>query len=390
MKQTNRIPAIILAEGPNGLGAVRSLYKENIPVEIISFIENDPSRYSRLPQKKSIVERNKDLLLSFLLAQANKKKVIIPTSDWCVNFIVEFQTQLKEKYDFVLPHANLSSQFIDKKIEVELVKQWTDVPKSVLTLPKTPEALNRIIGFPIIIKPRSNEMNYLGKKNIIANNPTELAAFYREFGQVIEYCIAQEVILGNDDTLWVCNCVFDQNSNLINAFTFQRLHLAPAHFGVTSYAISKHNPEVITNVERLGKGLNYIGPAMVEFKFDKKDRIYKYIEVNPRLGLCNYFDTVCGKNNVYATYCLAKGLNFTEQPQKENRMFLSVYEDLYSRTTTKQSVFSILKTYSANILKPHNFIYFAWCDPWPAFRIAFSQSKLVCHSIIKKITRHMK
>ena len=64
---TNNVSAVILAEGPNGLGAVRSLSQKNISVETISFKATDPSLYSRLPKKKSIIERDKELLLNKLL-----------------------------------------------------------------------------------------------------------------------------------------------------------------------------------------------------------------------------------------------------------------------------------------------------------------------------------
>tara|TARA_R110001599_G_scaffold349046_3_gene576851 strand:- start:5303 stop:6466 length:1164 start_codon:yes stop_codon:yes gene_type:complete len=379
--------AIILAAGPNGLGAVRSLYKENVPVDIIVASQLESVLNSRLPIRKTCLKNglDNDELLALLLSQKDESKVLIPTSDWFVNFLVRNKAVLEENYRFVLPAGDLSSHFIDKKVEVELVKNFTVLPKTIIELPENPEQLSAKLSLPMIIKPRSNELNRLGCKNIVIQTISELNLFYQQFPQALSFCIAQEVIEGDDENLWVCNCVFDYESNLVNAFTFQRLQLTPPHYGVTCYAKSQSNTEVIEQVKALGKGLNYVGPAMVEFKFDVRDGKYKYIEVNPRLGLCNYFDTSCGKNNVYATYCVAIGKPFIEQPQKNNRMFLSLYEDLYSRYRDGQKPIKILSNYFSNVIKHHTFMYFAWCDPWPALVMFYRQSKQIFSSILNKV-----
>jgi predicted ATP-grasp superfamily ATP-dependent carboligase len=379
--------AIILSAGPNGLGALRSLYKENIRADIITGNIFEPVMSSRLPIRKVILKNAFDTedLLAILLNWPRDGQVLIPTSDWYVDFLVTNETVLREKFDFVLPTGGLSQKFIDKQKEVELVKSFVELPKSIIHLPKSAQALKAELPLPLIIKPRSNELNKLGQKNIVINTDDELEAFYQEFEPALEFCIAQDLIIGDDHNLWVCNCVFDFNGELINAFTFQRLQLTPPHYGVTCYAESKLNDDVIEQVRALGKGLGYIGPAMVEFKLDDRDGSYKYIEINPRLGLCNYFDTSCGKNNVYAAYCVAKKLPFIEKPQKEGRMFLSLYEDLYSRFRDKQSVGHIFKTYLSNITKMHTFMYFAWIDPWPGIMMSYKQGKRTLRSIINKV-----
>lgn len=378
---------IILAAGPNGLGAVRSLYKENIHVDIITASRQDPVFSSRLPVRKVVLEKafSTEYLLEVLMNWSNSGQVLIPTSDWYVDFLVINQDKLSKKFKFVLPKGELSSKFIDKKEEIELVKDFVELPKTITVLPESKDQLLQLIDLPIIIKPRSNELNRIGQKNILIYTDEELDEFYIKFNDILQYCIVQDIIVGDDENLWVCNCVFDLESKLINAFIFQRLQLTPPHFGVTCYAKSRLNDEVIRQVIKLGEGVGYVGPAMVEFKVDDRDGKYKYIEVNPRLGLCNYFDSSCGKNNVYATYCVAMGLNFVEQPQKVNRMFLSFYEDLYSRFRDDQKVTQVFKTYFSNAMKMHTFMYFSWMDPWPALVIGYRQWKRTFLSIITKV-----
>jgi predicted ATP-grasp superfamily ATP-dependent carboligase len=384
----NNSKAIILSAGPNGLGALRSLYKENIRADVITANKNEPVMSSRLPIRKVVLNNagNSTELLEILLSWPKSGQVLLPTSDWYVDFLVANQEKLSEKFKFVLPKGELSSKFIDKKEEIELVNDFVELPKTITVIPESKDDLLKLIVLPIIIKPRSNELNRIGQKNILIYSDEELDDFYAKFHDILQYCIVQDIIVGDDENLWVCNCVFDLQGNLINAFTFQRLQLTPPHFGVTCYAESRLNDEVIRQVKKLGKGVGYVGPAMVEFKVDDRDGKYKYIEVNPRLGLCNYFDSSCGKNNVYATYCVAMGLTFVEQPQKGGRMFLSFYEDLYSRFRDGQKVTQVFKTYFSNAMKMHTFMYFSWSDPWPALVIGFRQWKRTFMSVVNKIS----
>jgi D-aspartate ligase len=379
--------ALILDAGPNGLGAVRSLHKAGVKVDIIALHDQEPALVSKIPQRKVVLNSpyNEQELLDTLLSWPQKDLVIIPCSDLFVNFLLNNKDVLAKYFSFVLPEGTLSSGLIDKKQEISIVSDYVDLPKTITEIPTTASELLTKTTLPIIIKPRSNELNRIGEKNIQIYSSSELDDFYTNFSEVLQYCIVQELIEGDDSHLWVCNCTFDTQSNIVSAFVFQRLQLTPPHFGVTCYAQSKHNQDVLEQVKTLGKGLGYIGPAMVEFKHDDRDGSYKYIEINPRLGLCNYFDTSCGKNNVYATYCVAKNIKFTVEPQQDGRIFLSLYEDLYSRFREKQTVGHILKVYISNITKRHTFMYFSWCDPWPAIVMSYRQGKRTLISVIKKV-----
>ncbi|MDT0603810.1 hypothetical protein [Thalassotalea castellviae] len=377
--------AIILSAGPNGLGALRGLTKQHVITDVITTNNNEPALFSRLVNRAETTTQER--LLETLLTWPGSGQVLIPTSDWYVEFLTNHETLLQEKFNFVLPTGKLSEKFIDKKQEVELVATFTNVPKSLVNLPSTSQAFTNELPLPVIIKPRSNELNKLGQKNIVINDQIQLDEFYRQYSFALEYCIAQELIKGSDENLWVCNCVFNENSDLITAFTFQRLQLTPPHYGVTCYAKSYENQEVIEQVDKIGKGLKYAGPAMVEFKYDSKSQQYKYIEINPRLGLCNYFDTSCGVNNVYATYCVALGLPVEERPKQTHRVFISVYEDLYSRYRDNQSLFTIIKTYLRDLLRPHTFIYFAWRDPLPAIAVGLNQLRSLLKMSIAKLRR---
>jgi len=246
------------------------------------------------------------------------------------------------------------------------------LPKTLQRLPRSHVDFAEAMGLPSIIKPRTSlVVEEIGKKNFVVRTRVEVEEFYRNYDQNIDSFIAQEVIPGADDMLWVCNCTFNHSHDLIEGFTFRRLRLCPPHFGVTSYAISESNEEILRLVAELGKGLKYTGPAMVEFKLDARDGVYKYIELNPRLGLCNFFDTTCGVNNVWHTYRLALGAEVapTGKRQRDGVMYLSLLQDLPARLADGESLLSILRHYLSNRKREHVGPYFHRDDLLPVTKL---------------------
>lgn len=369
---------IVLAAGPNGLGVLRSLHLKGIRCQIITRDKTDITHKSRIPTIKLYIDGSTDNEQHQWLLTTLKKQpygtVLIPTSDWFVTFLAEHSVTLKKNCIFINPESKILDVLIDKAKETAVVGKIIPIPKTVQKVTDAQQLIEQL-SLPIIIKPRSHKHMVLGCKNIIINTEEELSQFFLKFGEKLEHIIAQKIIQGKDNKQWVCNCFFDENSEIIQAFTFNRLRLSPSHYGVTSYARSEYNAEIIALSAKLGKALNYIGPAMVEFKEDEYDGIYKYIEINPRLGMCNFFDTSCGVNNSYATYLLAtKQVLPTSQKMQDDVIFMSFYEDLFSRLRDGESLLVILKEYSGNFIKKrHVFIYFIWWDPLPAILLLYRQ-----------------
>ena len=126
---------------------------------------------------------------------------------------------------------------------------------------------------------------------------------------------------------------------------------------------------------------------MFEFKYDERDDDYKYIELNPRLGMCNYFDTSCGINNVANAYWVAIGEEgrIESRLQNDGVIFMSLFEDLYSRLKDGQSVARILRTYLRDFFHPHVFAYFSLKDPAPALVMLYRDCSLLLRSMRKKL-----
>lgn len=367
------IPAIVLAVGLNGLGAVRGLGRHGLDVTAICPSSKTSALRSRYVDHGFVLPPGDgyfDRLESFLLDRFPSGGVLVATSDESAEFLQDRGGGLqKHGFRFLIPKDDTTSLLNDKRREIEFVRALgVPLPKSTSRIEAS--GFPHELRFPIIIKPRRFDGYALIRaKNIIIYDMNGAERFLTQFGEHLEMFVAQEVIPGGDDQLWVCNCLFDASGKLRSAFTFQRLGTSPSHFGVTTLAIGFDNPEVKSITKKIGENIEYVGPAMFEYKFDARDGAYKYIETNPRFGMCNWFDTCSGVENVFYYYCLATGCDDqipSLPPLQLQRGFVNLLDDLYARIEDRQPVAEIISTQWKALRRRPVFARFLWRDlkPW--------------------------
>lgn len=303
--------------------------------------------------------------------------VLIATSDDSARELADSSTSLPDGFRFAGPNADTVALLMDKRHEIDALSTVTDsLPRSLGLLPATGRAVLEQLRLPIIFKPRTQQMaDALRMKNRVVYTIGELESFLDQSAKALDMFIAQEVIPGGDDTIWQCNAVFNDRYELVSAFTFQKLGMSPPHYGVTTMGRSVRNDEVIALARAIGAAIGYVGPAGFEFKRDTRDGRYRYIEINPRHGMTNWFDTSCGVNTAYRTYRLALGDQDHINPsQQGQRVFVDVYADLFSRLVDdRESLWSVARRYARLITTPRVAAYWLWHDPAPGVA-AFSRN----------------
>lgn len=363
-------PAFVLCTGLNGLGACRSLGIAGIPVTAVFTNRGDPAWRSRHVRRRLLAppDGSDADWQAFLLNHA-RHSVVIPTADAGVALLSRLRGKLPTDVRLVTPPAAVGEVMVDKRRELECMSSIDScIPRSVTRLPPTADDLLRRLQPPVIIKPvLFSDTPIIGAKNLIAHDAGALRAAYARIKGREDRFIAQEIVPGDDSRLWVCNATFDQQHHLVAAFTFQRLRTLPAHFGVTSSAVSRRNPAVIERVATIGRKLGYVGPAMFEFKQHPESLQYLYIEINPRLGMCNWFDTRCGVNNALMAYtvALSSGPIETLAPQHEGLVFLDLFSDVYSRLADGETLGGVLGAYFQHLKARRVAAYWSFSDPAP-------------------------
>ncbi len=382
-------PAVVLSSDAVGLGAVRSLQAGDVPTIVVMMDPWEPVRASRYGQK-ILVPKSRDVDAAILDVLAGidpePRPVLIPTSDHLTYFVAKHRAQLEERFRCCIPPNAAIDIVLDKARDTRLL-QGTPIPlpRTVQDFPASPAELIRALGLPLIVKPRTFvDKENLGWRNVIIRSAADADAFYRENSRVLTSVVAQELIPGPDEALWESISLFNERSEAVRTFTFRKLATMPAHFGATSRGRSERNEALADLAATVGKLLNYVGIADIDVKYDARDGQYKYLELNPRLGLCHYFGTRCGINLTLDAYRLACGDGLPEgEAQTEGRTFLAVLEEIGGRLQSGDSFFAVMPGILGALLSRPVGAYFSPDDWWPGpFAIA-----RVCYRLTAKAWR---
>jgi len=201
--------------------------------------------------------------------------------------------------------------------------------------------------------------------------------------------LAQEVIPGPDEYSWVASCTFDSSHHMLDCGIKQKIRMNPPHFGGSTFAISASNVEVYELTKRLGKALEYIGHAGIEFRWDERDNQYKYIECNPRMPENVEFDEYCGLPTVWNSYLVALGNDPKDPPrqQRDGVIFLDLRTDLASRLKDGESILAILGSYLKYIFHRRKGQCFAYDDPMPGVWVAWRMIVTLKNRALTKLIR---
>lgn len=302
----------------------------------------------------------------------------MPTSDKHVSYIVKNRKKLNGSFNLLMPENDILKKMLVKAEEFKLIKSMgIELPKTITNIPADYRSILEELALPVILKPKIHSEHLISSKNLILRSEEQLKGFIKENQEILFSLIAQEIIPGNEEDLWISSCTVDKNHDLVSSFVFNKLSTSPSKYGVTSYAISRNNETVRKLSAELCKKISYVGLIDIEFKFDRRDNTYKYIEINPRVGMCAYFDTCAGINNVAnAFYVATNNADKIEAiKQKNGVMFHCLYDDLYSRLKNGEGILEVIKLYIHQYKRPYIWLYFKWNDPMPSLIRLFQNLK---------------
>jgi len=284
--------AIIIGGHFQGLGVIRSLAKYGIETIVLDHQPN-LSRFSKYIRNyyKSPDPLNREQLLAFLIDLATKKSlkgwVIYPTDDETVYFLSKEYKKLSKYFSLITPPWQSTKFAYNKKLSYQLAE------KIGIPIPKTyyPSDLKDLKGmdimFPIVIKPAVMRTFFkqTKKKVFRARNRAELENYYQIASSIIkpDEILIQEEIPEVAKNLYSF-CPFFKNKRVIARIVAQRIRQHPMDFGQAStYAQTVDIPELEKIGTRFLSEIDFYGLCEVEFIQDPRDRIFKFLEVNPRI-----------------------------------------------------------------------------------------------------------
>jgi len=321
-------PGIIILGGHvQGLGILRILGEKGIPGILIDNTRINIARHSKYCRTFYSVKDNN--LLTFLSFLGRTKKylgwLIFPTNDFQVELLSQNKTKLEQYFKVSTPAWEIVEPCYNKRLTYKLAQKLS-VP-----IPKTwmPDSLADIkyyeIEYPCIVKPAVMFKFYKksGRKVFMCKNQEELIQNYNKACKIIspKEIIIQEVIPG-DSSKQYSACFLFHNQKSLLTLTVRRARQHPIDFGnATTYAETINLPELVRFGEILLEKINYEGLCEVEFKYDNRDKKYKFLEINPRTWKWHVIAKKANIPFLEGWYKINNGLNFLIEPKFKHTSF---------------------------------------------------------------------
>jgi D-aspartate ligase len=288
--------AIILGGSVNGLSFARSLGRRGIPTLMLdseSFLGTF-TRYGKVIMLPSADEHPQEWisLLEFVASHLDTPAILFATSDAHCLWVSQHRDLLRQYFRFIIPETETVVQIVNKRTQYSIA-QAAGIPVPRAWFPESIEELRQLapsLAYPCLLKPYTS---YKGRKKLskkkvlIVDSQQQLLAEYERvtFGNLL--FMIQEIIPGDDTTLYGYLGFWDAEGLENGWLTKKKLRQNPPHFGDGSLQITVEAPEVAELSRRLLRAFNYRGFVNIEFKYDVRDNTYRLMEINPRSAASN-------------------------------------------------------------------------------------------------------
>jgi predicted ATP-grasp superfamily ATP-dependent carboligase len=287
---------ILLGGGPIAVSVARSLGKFGIPVHAVGNAEWDTVGHSRYCASFTHVpHENRPQQYFGQLAQRRwGEAAIFPCDDHSLELVARRRAELVGLgYRPIEAADDVLLAMLDKERTYQMAEQLgVGVPRRFVV--EGPEGLDDQlaasgISFPCVLKPLNSHLfaQRFGTTAKVVRLP-DRAALTRAVGELSSMgskMMVTEIVPGPEDSYCSLYTYLDREGQPLVQFTKRKLRQYPVGFGLATYHVSIHDPELAATGLRFCQGVGLRGVACVEFKRDDRDGKLKLIECNHRFTL---------------------------------------------------------------------------------------------------------
>lgn len=328
------VPVLVLKlYSHGGIAVVRTLGRIGVPVYAIHHDVRAPAARSRY--LKEVLEWDFDSApdsesLEFVLEAGRRiggSPLLIAADDAVQSFVCDHAEALHEVFRFPRQPPGLTERLYSKRGLHELCLEH-DVPSPRTTFPQNRDEAREEIergDFPLLLKPIDNVrfQRRNGTRMFIARDARQaLDAYDHLEDPAAPNIMLQEYIPGPSSSVWVFTGYFDNDCELVFGAGGTKLRQYPIHIGMTCFGDVRPNPEMEAVTARFVRAIDYRGVFDCGYRYDARDRRYKMLDVNPRVGL-NFRQCVGrdGLDVVRAMYLDLTGQPVPREPPAESHVW---------------------------------------------------------------------
>jgi D-aspartate ligase len=296
-------PAVVLNVGwVPGISTVQVLGRAGVPVHAVDHRPDALGFNSRYVARRHIAPRRLDdeaAWISFLAEVSENLPASAPVfalDDEDLNAVARGRDRLGDGFLFPFPKWATLERIQDKRHQVDRARELG------IPVPRTASAPTDELGFPVLVKPFQPGAfrRAFGLKAFTCRTRAELDAAWE---QALPYePLVWEFVPGGDEELYTLGSYVAPDGEALGLFCGRKLQQDPPVIGNARVAEALWVDEVVEQGLALLRGLGFHGVSQVEFKRDRRDGVYKLIEVNPRLWQWHSLAAACGVNLAHIAY----------------------------------------------------------------------------------------
>ncbi len=326
-----------------GVGAIRTLGRAGVPVYAVTEDRATPAAVSRHLRGRFVaptsgLEDEARLLEIFsgIGKQLGRPVIALPTDDEAAVFLAEHAEELAPWFIMPAVPSGLPRQLASKRGLHEMcVELGIPTPQAIF-----PSSLAEVAAFaeratfPVVAK---NVDPFSRLRDPVVNNSTVIRTPESLLAQAATWpdppaVMLQEYIPRAVAEDWIFHAYCDRQSECPVAFTGVKYRSWPPRAGVTSYARVVTNDALAQQSEELCRRLGFRGIVDLDWRFDRRDRRYKLLDFNPRVGAqFRLFETTAGIDVVRAMHLDLTGRPIPPGAPVAGRGFFVEYLDAPAR-----------------------------------------------------------
>lgn len=370
-----KIGAVVIGGDYQGLGIVRSLGRQGVPVCVIDD-EYSISRFSRyaksfvsfadLRDQRKVV----DGLLNIGKSRGLQGWVLYPTREELVAALSHNRAELSEVFRVPTPGWEIVKWAWDKRNTYRLARSL-NIPIPVTHYPQAIDELGELDSLepPFALKPAIKEHFFYATKAKAwrANNHSELRTLYQKASALAGNgeIMVQELIPGGGSQQF-SYCAFFRNGEAVGKMVARRTRQHPLQFGrASTYVETVDIPLLEELSERFLSSIDYYGLVELEYKLDPRDSQYKLLDVNARTWGYHSLGARAGVDFSYMLYADQIGLPVAVSKGRPGVAWVRTTTDLPAAMTAIMSGDTDWKNYIRSVRRCNVEAVFSASDPLP-------------------------
>ncbi len=342
------VPALMVRLGRypvyhGGVSAIRSLGRAGVPVTAIVEDRLTPAAVSRYLDRAArwptTGAEPEEVLLDGLRRVGERldaPAVAFATDDEAAVFLAEHAAQLGDWLVQPRIDPDLPRRLASKRGLAELCGEH-DIRTPRSTFPETPEDFEHFAEtavFPVVVKNvdpfRRLTQPAVSSTTVVADREALLRL--AEATEDPTTVMLQEYLPRDESEDWIFHAYCDHDSVARVAFTGVKLRAWPPHAGVTTLARALRNRRLEGIARTFCRDLGYRGIVDMDWRYDRRDRQYKLVDFNPRIGAqFALFETESGLDVVRAQHLDLTGRDVPKSAPRTGRAIRIEHLDLAAR-----------------------------------------------------------